>query len=62
MFQTVMTTGVMLSRSAWNVYCSSRFDVVCWLQNVQLKNKGSLPAEAVKPASTIGQLLLSVCH
>ena len=38
----------------------SRFDVTCWLQNVHLKNKGSLPAEAVKPASTIGQQLCVV--
>ncbi len=40
------------------LHSHSKFDVV-WLQNVHLKNKGSLPAEAVKPASTIGKQLLS---
>jgi len=43
--------------SALILHSYSRFDVVSWLQNVHLKNKGSLPAEAVKPASTIGEQL-----
>jgi len=50
----------MLLLSALILHSYLRFDVVCWLQNVHLKNKGSLPAEAVKPASTIGQQLLAV--